>query len=268
LAIYLEFIKNIDERQNMKNLDYITEILKIIEKIDTKESDNIKKAAELCAETISKGKLVHLFGSGHSVLPIQDVFPRYGGVVGFHPLMDPRLMWSNVIGPGGARELLWIERQEGYIENFLKSFNLQKDEVMIVYSHGGLNAAPVEAAMYAKDKGLKVITITSGENYQKAEANHSSKNKLGDIADIMIDNCCPLEDSLVEIPKYPQKVGASSTVATISISQSIVSETAKLLQEKGHKMYIFVSPNVTEVPKDYMHQVYEKYTDLVRKNKN
>jgi uncharacterized phosphosugar-binding protein len=252
----------------MKKIEYITEVSKIIEKIDDREAENIQKAAELCAGVIAKGKLVHLFGSGHSVLPIQDVFPRYGGVVGFHPLMDPRLMWFNVIGPGGARELLWIERQEGYIRNFLQSYNLQEGEAMIVYSHGGLNAAPIEAAMYAKEKGLKVIAITSGENYKQATATHSSGKKLGDVADILIDNCCPLEDSLVPIPGYPQKVGASSTVATVAISQSIVSETAKLLEEKKHKMYIFVSPNVTDIPKDYMHQVYANYTELVRKNKN
>lgn len=249
-------------------LDYINQITKVIKKIDNDQSENIQEAAKLCAEVIANGKLVHLFGSGHSVLPIQDVFPRYGGVVGFHPLMDPRLMWSNVIGPGGARELLWIERQEGYIKNFLQSFNFQEGEVLIVYSHGGLNAAPIEAAMYAKEKGLKIITITSKENYDKAKPDHSSGKKLGDLADIFIDNCCPLEDSLVSIPNYYQKVGASSTVATIAISQSIVSESAKLLQKLNHQMYIFVSPNVTELPKDYMHQVYANYTELVRKNKN
>jgi len=252
----------------MEHLDYVKRITKIVEKIGNEQSENILKVAKLCAETISKGKLVHLFGSGHSVLPIQDVFPRYGGVVGFHPLMDPRLMWSNVIGPGGARELLWIERQEGYIENFLQSFNFQKGEVMIVYSHGGLNAAPIETARYAKERGLTVVAITSGENYRKAEAKHSSGKKLGDFADILIDNCCPLEDSLVPIKDYYQKVGASSTVATITISQSIVSETAKLLREKEYQMHIFVSPNVVEIPKDYMHEVYATYTDLVRKNKN
>ena len=252
----------------MTNLDYIKKITTVLEKIETEQSDNILAAARLCAETISKGKLVHLFGSGHSVLPIQDVFPRYGGVVGFHPLMDPRLMWSNVIGPGGARELLWIERQEGYIQNFLQSFNFQAGEVMIVYSHGGLNAAPIECAKYAKDKGLKVITITSGENHKKALPNHSSGKKLGDFADILIDNCCPLEDALVPIEGYYQKVGAASTIATIAISQSFVSETAKLLQQMGFKMHIFVSPNVVEIPKDYMHKVYKSYTDLVRKNKN
>ncbi|MEM1485825.1 sugar isomerase domain-containing protein [Oscillospiraceae bacterium PP1C4] len=252
----------------MSNLKYIEGINKVIEKIDATQSENIKAAAELCAATIHSGKMVHLFGSGHSVLPIQDMFPRYGGVVGWHPLMDPRLMWSNVIGPGGARELLWIERQEGYIKNFLQSYNLQAGEVMIVYSHGGLNAAPIEAAMYAKELGLKVIVVTSGENYQKAKAIHSSGSKLGDVADILIDNCCPLEDSLVEIPGYPQKVGASSTTAVMIITQSLAAETALLLEKLGHKMYIFVSPNVTECPPDYMHEVYAEYTRLVRKCDN
>jgi len=250
------------------SLDYTIGIAKVLERIETEQSKNIIEAARLCAETISKGKLVHLFGSGHSVLPIQDVFPRYGGVVGFHPLMDPRLMWSNVIGPGGARELLWIERQEGYIKNFLQSYHFQEGEVMIVYSHGGLNAAPIEAAKYAKDLGLKVITITSGENHKKADANHTSGYKLGDLADILIDNCSPLEDALVTIPGYHQKVGASSTVSTIVISQSIVSETAKILEKMQHPMHIFVSPNVVEIPKDYMHEVYSAYTKLVKDNGN
>lgn len=252
----------------MSNLHYIHKMSEIISKIDETQSENIKKAAELCAESIASGKLVHLFGSGHSVLPIQDMFPRYGGVVGWHPLMDPRLMWNNVIRGGGARELLWIERQEGYIANFLQSYHLQKGEVMIVYSHGGLNAAPIEAAMYAKERGLKVIAVTSGENHKKAKATHSSGNKLGDVADILIDNCCPLEDALVEIPGYAQKVGASSTTAVMTITQSLAAETALLLEKKGHKMFIFVSPNVTECPPDYMHQVYADYTRLVRECDN
>ncbi len=252
----------------MANLNFNKQILDIIKKIDETQSDKIKEAALICANTINSGKLVHLYGSGHSVLPIQDMFPRYGGVVGFHPLMDPRLMWSNVVRGGGARELLWIERQEGYVENFLQSYNLQEGEAIIVYSHGGLNAAPIEVALAAKAKGLKVIAITSGDNHEKADANHSSGKKLGDVADIMISNCCPLEDALVEIPGYPQPVGASSTIAAITVTQALASETALELQKLDHEMFIFVSPNVTEVPKDYMQQVYAKYTELIRKNGN
>lgn len=252
----------------MNNLKYVEEVTKVVEKIDSTQAENIRAAAKLCAQTIFSGKLVHLFGSGHSVLPTQDMFPRYGGVVGFHPCMDPRLMWNNVIGPGGARELLWIERQEGYIKNFLQSFSFQEGEVMIVYSHGGLNAAPIECAMYAKDHGMKVIVITSGENYKKAQATHSSGKKLGDMADVLIDNCSPLEDSLVTIPGYPQKVGASSTIAAITITQSIASETALLLQEMGYDLSIFVSPNVVECPPTNNDDVYTDYTKLVKDCRN
>lgn len=249
-------------------MKYTENLLEIVNQINTTQDESIKTAAELCAETINNGKLVHLFGSGHSVLPIQDMFPRYGGVVGFHPIMDPRLMWMNVIGPGGARELLWLERQEGYIDNFLQNYNFQKGEVMIVYSHGGLNAAPIEVAIHAKKKGLKIVVVTSGDNYEKAEAVHSSGNKLADLADVVISNCCPLEDAIVDIPGYPQPVGGASTVAATIITQCIASETALKLKELGHEMFIFVSPNVTEVPSDYMNQVYSEYTEVVKRNGN
>lgn len=236
----------------------------VLKKIADTQEENIKKAAEIMAESINNGNVVHLFGSGHSVIPVLDIFPRYGGFVGFHPLMDNRLMWQNVIGTGGARELLWIERQEGYIENFLQSYTFKAGDVMVVYSHGGLNAAPVEVAMYAKERGLKVVAITSGENHKKAKATHSSGNKLGDLADVLIDNCAPLEDSLVEVEGYHQKVGAGSTLSVIYITQAFASETAIALQKKGYDLSIFVSPNVVEVPQDNNDQVYANYTKFLK----
>ncbi|AOT70323.1 sugar isomerase domain-containing protein [Geosporobacter ferrireducens] len=248
------------------SVEYFVKANEVLDKIASTQEENIKKAAEIMSESITKGGLVHLFGSGHSVIPILDVFPRYGGIVGFHPLMDSRLMWFNVIGTGGARELLWIERQEGYIKNFLQSYTFKKDDTMVVYSHGGLNAAPVEAAMYAKEIGMKVIVVASGENYKKAKATHSTGKKLGDFADVFIDNCVPLEDALVPVEGYHQKVGAGSTLSVIYISQAFASETAKLLQKKGFELAIFVSPNVVEVPQENNDNVYAKYTEVIKKN--
>jgi uncharacterized phosphosugar-binding protein len=247
-------------------IEYFENATKVLDKIVETQSDPIQRAAITMANSIEKGNLVHLFGSGHSVIPVLDVFPRYGGIVGFHPLMDPRLMWCNVIGAGGARELLWIERQEGYITNFLQSYELKHDDTMVVYSHGGLNAAPIETAMYAKNLGMKVVVVSSGENFKKAKANHSSGYKLGDLADVFIDNCVPLEDSLVPVEGYHQKVGAGSTLAVVYISQAFASETAKELQRRGFKLDIFVSPNVVEVPQDNNDRVYAKYTEVVKKN--
>ncbi|KYO66936.1 sugar isomerase domain-containing protein [Thermovenabulum gondwanense] len=243
---------------------YQERALKILKNIIEKESENIRKASEIMAESIASGHLVHLFGSGHSALPVMDIFPRYGSYVGLHPLVDPRLIWFNVIGPGGARELLWIERQEGYIKNFLQSFNFYKEDSMVVYSHGGLNAAPIEAALYAKDKGMKVIGITSMDNYKHVKPLHSSGKSLADIADIVIDNCAPLEDALVEIEGQEAKIGASSTLSVIFISMSLLCETAKILKEKGIDLPTFVSPNVTNLPKDNNDIVYAKYTEYVK----
>ena len=85
---------------------YRERIGRVLGKIWETQIGKIEQASEAMAETIARGGLVHLFGSGHSVLPVQDMFPRYGAYPGFRPLMDMRLMWTNVIGSGGAKGLL------------------------------------------------------------------------------------------------------------------------------------------------------------------
>src|SRR6266704_6444257 len=96
----------------------------IHEKIRATQLANIRQAAMFAADSIARGGLAHLFGSGHSVIPVLDVFPRYGSFAGFHPLLDSRLMWFQVLGSGGVRELLKLERTEGYIREFLSNFKL------------------------------------------------------------------------------------------------------------------------------------------------
>lgn len=251
----------------MSNLQYLEGIRKVIDKIETQES-KIREAAELCAKTIASGKLVHMFGSGHSILPVQDVFPRYGGYIGWHPLMDPRLMWHNVIGPNDAPGLLWLERVPGYIANFLDSYDFKEGEVMIVYSHGGANAAPIETAIYAKERGLKVIAVTSVDNYENGKPAtydyNGKKVKLYDMADIVLDNCCSLIDAYVKLPGQPEYVGATSTIGAIAVSQTLASETALLLVEMGHTVEPFVSPNVEGVDGAARTKSnYKKYHELV-----
>ena len=115
--------------------DYLKKIDEIVTEIRQEEMGRIKEAATLMAEAIASGHWVHIFGSGHSVVPVMDVFPRYGSFIGFHPLLDPRLMWCNVVVVGGAKgELLWLERQEGYVPNFLQSFEFHPEDVMWVFS--------------------------------------------------------------------------------------------------------------------------------------
>ncbi|HSU58863.1 MAG TPA: SIS domain-containing protein [Bryobacteraceae bacterium] len=243
----------------MSAANYYKKISDVLAKIHATQQDQIEKAGELAASAIAAGNRVYLFGSGHSVIPVMDIFPRYGSFVGFFPLYDPRLMWSNVVGPGGARELLWIETREGYIETFLQSYQLLPGDVMIVFSHGGLNAAPVEAALYAKNKGLKVITVSSLANAKVAKARHSSGKKLPDAADIAIDNCVEPEDAQVDVGN-PEKLAAGSTMAVVFIAMSLLAETGSRLAAKGVKLHTFVSPNVPGIEKDHNQKVFETYT--------
>jgi uncharacterized phosphosugar-binding protein len=243
----------------MSAIKYYENISEVLKNIRTTQEAKIQAASEIMATAIASGHRVYLYGSGHSVIPVMDIFPRYGSYVGYFPLYDPRLMWSNVIGPNGARELLWLERKEGYAEVFLQSFLLEPGDVMIVFSHGGMNAAPIEAALYAKKKGLTVIAVTSLANAAIAKATHSSGKKLADAADIAIDNCVAPEDSQVDIGR-PEKVAAGSTMAVVFVSMSLVAETASRLLAKGFTPTTFVSPNVPGIAKDHNDQVYAAFT--------
>src|SRR6478735_2340930 len=164
---------------------YRERISGVLSRIWDTQSANIEKASAVMAACIARGGLVHMFGSGHSVLPVQDMFPRYGAFPGFRPLMDMRLMWTNVIGSGGAKGLLWLERREGYAQVLFENEPIHAGDVMLVFSHGGLNAAGIEVALEAKKRGLSVVVVTSMDNYRKREAGHSSGKKLADCADIV-----------------------------------------------------------------------------------
>ncbi len=244
---------------------YLTEIQGLIEKIRITQGEQLKKAAGLMADSIQKKRAVYMFGSGHSVLPCQDLFPRYGSFVGFVPIMDPRLMWFSVVGPGGARELLWLERTEGYIKEVLRSYNITADDTMLLFSHGGTNAAAIEVGLQAREIGAKVVSVTSMANYKITPAKHSSGKKLADVADVVIDNCCPPEDAIIPVPGQVEPVSASSTVAFVATSMSLLAETAELLAKRGVKLSTFVSPNVADLPKTHNQDVFVDYTEYVKK---
>ncbi|HVU69695.1 MAG TPA: sugar isomerase domain-containing protein [Ktedonobacteraceae bacterium] len=242
----------------MTSFAYIAETVEVLQRLQEQEG-SVRKVVEKAAETIASGHWVRLFGSGHSVLPIQDCFPRYGGYAGFYPIMDPRLMWTAVSGPGGAEELLWLERQENYMNVFLRHNQWDAEDMLIVVSHGGQNAAPVEVALAGKAAGLTVVAVTSEENHRTKPATHSSGKKIGDIADITIFNGVSSEDAVVAVPGVAGKVGGVSTLSAIAIMQVIVSETALELARRGYHVKPFAAPNVEGISPRHNEEVYEEY---------
>ena len=182
--------------------------------------------------TLTGDGLIHLFGSGHSVLPTQETYPRYGSYVGFNPLTDPRVMWHNVLGPGGVRELLWLERTEGYAEKFLDHQPLNPGDSIVIFGHSGRNASGIDTALYAKKRGLTVVAITAKANLDKP-ATHSSGKRLADAADIVIDTGAPIEDAIVPIEGWSRPVAGSSTVLAMMMMHELLARTAQKLSREG-----------------------------------
>ncbi len=247
----------------MSARDYLARIFEILRAIDETQRPQIERAGAALAQSIRSGGRAYLFGSGHSVLPVLDIFPRYGSFVGFYPILDPRLMWFNVVGPGGARELLWLERREGYAQVILSSYALEACDTLLIFSHGGLNAVPIEMAMEAKKKGLTVIAVSSRQNHLAARATHSTGKKLFDLADVAIDNCVPPEDALVSVEGIQEKFAAGSTVAAVTIAMALVAEVARCLVTSGHRPVTFVAPGAG-LPADHNENVFREYAQRLR----
>ena len=249
----------------MSSAKYRERISAILNAIWTTQMEIINQAAAAMAGTISRGGLVHLFGSGHSVLPVLDVFPRYGSYPGFHPLMDARLMWTNVLGSGGAKGLLWLERREGYAAVLLENEPIRAGDVMLVFSHGGLNAVAIEVAQEGRTRGLLTLAVTSMDNYRRRAATHSSGKKLADIAEIVIDNCTPAEDALVEVPGWKAPVAAGSTLAFVAIAMALVAQVAAELAGRAIAPPVFVSPNLPGIPSGNNEEVFAAYERSLRR---
>jgi uncharacterized phosphosugar-binding protein len=225
---------------------YISRLLKIAEATAGANADAFARASSAMADTLANKGLVHLYGSGHSVLPVQETFPRYGSYVGFNPLTDPRVMWHNVLGAGGVRELLWLERTEKYAEKFLDHQPLNAGDTIVIFGHSGRNSSGIDTALYARKRGMTVIAITAKSNLDKP-ATHSSGKRLADAADIVIDTGAPIEDAIVPIKGWSRPVSGSSTVLAMIMMHELIAETAQNLANRGIELPVFASPTIAGV---------------------
>ena len=239
---------------------YISRLVPLAERAAGENEDAFAKAAEALSTTLGNEGLVHLYGSGHSVLPVQETYPRYGSYVGFNPLTDPRVMWHNILGAGGVRELLWLERTERYAEKFLDHQPLNPGDSIVIFGHSGRNASGIDTALYAKKRGMTVVAITAKANLDKP-ATHSSGQRLADAADIVIDTCAPIEDAIVPVDGWSRPVAGSSTVLAMMMMHELVARTAQKLADKGIESPTFASPTIAGVTLHDTDHIYGVYRE-------
>ena len=215
-------------------LEWLTEATALLERLASTQGEAIETASQWCAETIAGDGLVHLFGTGHSRIPVEEMFPRYGSYPGFNPIVELSMTFhSQVVGANGQRQAMFIERIPGLAEVILSNFAFGPGDIMVVFSASGLSAVPVEMARGARRRGLRVIAVTSVEQSMADEPSPALGGRLLDEADLVIDLCTPHADALVALDGLDTPVGPGSTLAAVAIVNSVKVRTAQLLVERG-----------------------------------
>jgi uncharacterized phosphosugar-binding protein len=224
---------------------WLTEARTVLERIEQSQMGAISAAAERCAETISSDGLVHLFGTGHSRIALEEMFPRYGSYPGFHPIAELSMTFhTQVVGSNGQRQAMFIERTEGLAEQILANFHFGPADAMIVFSVGGLSAVTLEMAIGARDRGMTVIAVTSLAESTAAAPRHPTGTRLADHADIVIDLCTPVGDAMVTIDGLTSPVGPGSTLAYAAVVNEIKVQTAEILVGVHRMPPVITSPTV------------------------
>jgi uncharacterized phosphosugar-binding protein len=230
----------------------------IMEKIQRTQGAAIGKAAELMTESIASEHWVHMFGAGHAHIPMEETYPRSGGYVGYHPIAELALTnFLGVVGNSGVRQFCFLERVEGYGTKIMENYELDLKDTMWIFSHSGINAVIMDAALAAKRRGVPVVATTSVEHSRGTTPRHSSGKRLFEIADVVIDSCVPKGDAMIPLPGLRQMVGPGSTLGFIAVSNTVTVEVARRLLARGIEPMVNPTANL---PGDDADSVIERYT--------
>lgn len=224
--------------------DWLNNAHNLMQEIEEKSFDDIKKAAELMADAIASGHWVHTWGCGHATIPCEEMYPRIGGIVGFHPLCElPMTFFTQIIGEMGISQFMWLERQEGYAAQVMKNYEFSDKDVMWIFSHTGVNACNIDMAMEAHKRGMKVIAYGSAGFTGDTPGHHSSGKNLFQVADLAVDSHCPLSDASVDTKHEFDKIGPLSTLGFVTMEWMTICTVVELLEQRGVKIYINPSHN-------------------------
>lgn len=198
------------------------------------QATGIRKAAEWFSQTILKGRMVHVFGSGHSRMMVEEMWPRYGSFPGFNPIVELSLSFHNlVVGANGQRQAMFLENVPGFAERILRNFDLGETDTALIISSSGCNVVPVEMAELFQKKKIKVVAIVTKKHSAASTSRHAGGKKLSDFADLVLDTGAPAGDAMVKIPGLDTPVAPGSTIGGSMLINCLKAEIAQLLTEAG-----------------------------------
>ena len=194
----------------------------------------VRQAADRFARTILAGRMVHVFGSGHSRIMVEEMWPRYGSFPGFNPIVELSLSFHNlVVGANGQRQAMFLENVSGLAERILRNFDLSPQDSALVISSSGCNVVPSEIAEQFQKRGVKVVAIISRAHSEASASRRADGRKLQDFAELVLDTGAPVGDAMVKIDGLDTPVAPGSTVGGCLLVNSLKAEVAARLTEAG-----------------------------------
>lgn len=223
---------------------YLGTAIELLNRIENEQYENLRAAGLLMAEAVKDDRLISVFGGGgHTTLPVGEMFFRAGGLCNINPCMETGLSVFNQ-----ARKYLAFERCENYGRAIMDYYDLRRGDLLIIYHNIGVNAATIDAAMEAKERGVKIIAVSSVA-WQKGipddyALRHSSRKNLNDFADVCIDDYNPLGDTVVTLDGFDTPIGPISNITDFYIAHRLEIECAKACLEAGVEPPFWRSANV------------------------
>ena len=229
--------------------EYLQKCTGIINAVQ-QQKDTIKKTADWFAQSILAGRMVHLFGSGHSRIMVEEMWPRYGSFPGFNPIVELSLTYhNNVVGANGQRQAMFLENVTGLAERILRNFALSKTDSALIVSSSGCNIVPIEMAELFQQKGIKTVVLVSQQHLDASTSKRIDGKKLTDFADVVLDTGAPAGDSMIYIDGLETPVAPGSTVGGILLINCIKAEVAKRLTDAGQPPKVLTAGCVVGVEK-------------------
>lgn len=213
--------------------DYLEKCRGLIGAVEAQSAD-IAKAADWFSRTILDGRMVHVFGSGHSRIMVEEMWPRYGSFPGFNPIVELSLSFHNlVVGANGQRQAMFLENVSGLAARILRNFDLSEKDSALIISSSGCNVVPIEMAEEFRKRGVRVVSIISRTHSEASTSKRGDGKKLQDFSDLVLDTGAPVGDAMVRVENLDTPVAPGSTVGGCLLVNTIKAEVALRLTRAG-----------------------------------
>ncbi len=244
---------------------YLQKCNEIIERIK-EQQPQINQAATWFAESILAGRVVHLFGTGHSRIMIEEMWPRYGSFPGFNPIVELSLTYhNNVTGANGQRQAMFLENVPGLAEKILRNFSLSEKDCALIVSSSGCNNVPIEMAEIFRKERIKTVALVTKAHSEQSKSKRTDGKKLTDFSDIVLDTGAPVGDAMIYIEGLETPVSPGSTVGGSIIINCIKAEVAKKLTEAGKQLLVLTAGAIVgnEKATNLFEAAYDEHAQLM-----